>query len=340
MYLGAAHSAGKYDVGPAGDQFTNGCNDIYARGFQVLKVYCTADYLTDYPLQADWDTAPTTLTELAQTALFTTQLSRDWAAVQMTIFTFANGSTNWWRVSPSASKLAAEYTEIYNLAVHLLSTYSGKTFILQNWEGDWAFMDIAGAPDTRVDRELVDRYVAFLGVRQRAVEDARRATASSSRVLMAVEANRVLDAREYHHRRRICRDIAKRIRPDVVSWSAYDGTIDTPVGFGADYATWAAYTLPRMRKAMAILRHSFPYAQFFQIGEYGFPEVQAVGLGRDVGDMVGPVIDEATAAGFSWCTYWQIFDNEELSPGNPRGFYLTKPDGSDSDAAAKYATLL
>lgn len=38
--------------------------------------------------------------------------------------------------------------------------------------------------------------------------------------------------------------------------------------------------------------------------------------------------------------YWEWADNEETSPGVPRGFYTVKPDGTLSVAGTKLETLL
>ena len=47
----------------------------------------------------------------------------------------------------SASEYNLVYNEVYDLTAHLLDTYnnSGKTFILQNWEGDNALGENASA---------------------------------------------------------------------------------------------------------------------------------------------------------------------------------------------------
>ena len=218
MRAGVAHAQGLYTVvAGSGTQFMDGVNWIYNSGFHTIKIYCSSSYLTDYPLQTSWSSTPTNLTQLASTTQYAAALSKSFNTIVMTCFTFANGITNWWRTAPTSAKYAAEYTEIYNLAVYLLTTYNGtgRRFVIQNWEGDWAFMDTS-VIDTFVDRPMVDRYVAFLGTRQRAISDARKATASDCQVLCAFECNRVLDSRLYPHRRRILRDIANRVQPDGV----------------------------------------------------------------------------------------------------------------------------
>lgn len=332
-YIGSAHVAGDYNVPNDGQQFTNGCNEIFTRGFTVLKIYATGAYLTDYPLQSAWSSVPTNLSQLVATTQYATQIAR-FSKVVFTAFTFANGTTNWWRVDPSNAKMAAEYTEIYNLAVYLLTTYNGqgKEFILQNWEGDWAFMD-STTVDTYVPRKMVDYYAAFLGTRQRAIQDARRDTASDCTILHAYEANRALDARELPHLRRILKDIAPRIQPDIISYSAYDSTIVEQGGWGASYAAWLAATTPVFQKALRQIQLCFPGVPI-QIGEFGYPETEAP-VGRNCGDMC-----TATYAIFQPITgarnfiYWEVFDNEA-----PRGYYIVKSDGSTSDSGLAMEAL-
>lgn len=345
MKLAVAHVGGKYNYpGVSGEQFTEGCNAIWASGVRVLKVYCTSGYATvDYPRQT-WTGTPTTMKELLQTPEFAAQLGRGWDMVIITGFSFGNNPggtvTNWWRTAPTKAKMDVEYTELYDAAAHLMDTYAstGTEFRFQNWEGDWAYMD-SFTIDTAVLRKYLDYYAAFLGQRQRAAEDARRDHASACIVRNVVEANRVYDARVAPHLRRICADFRDRISPDVVSWSAYDGTIVDQGGFGANLAAWTAATTPVMTKCLRTLKRSFPNS-IIQIGEYGFPEGVELPSGRNVGDMIQVVYDIALAEGVDVLTYWQVFDNEESSPGVPRGFYTVKPDGSDSQAGTKYKALI
>ncbi len=340
MKYGAAHVQGLYTYpGGSGTQFTDGCNAIWDLGLRTLKVYCTGAYLTNYPLQTAWSSTPTTCTELCQTTQFTTQLSKAWDTVIMTVFTFANNPgtvTNWWRVGCTNAKLLAEYTEIYNLAVHLLTTYndSGKTFILQNWEGDWAFMD-AFDPATPVDRKYVDYYAAFAQYRQRAVEDARRATAHTNvTVLNAFECNRVLDVKNMPGSRRILSDLAKRFTPDVASWSAYDGTISVS-GWTASQALWETTNAAYFKQGIALIRTAWPGCRI-SVGEFGYPENEAP-AGFNVSEMIEITRNWAVAAGIEWFIYWEVFDNEAgTPPATYRGYWLIKNDGTQSLAGAKF----
>lgn len=343
MKYGAAHVQGLYTYpNGSGTQFTDGCDAIWDLGLRTLKVYCTGAYLTDYPLQSSWSSVPTTCTELCQTTQFATQLARDWDTIIMTVFPFANNPgtvTNWWRASCTNAKLQAEYDEIYELTVHLLTTLndSSKTVILQNWEGCWSFLD-AFDPDTFCDRKYVDYYAAFLQYRQRAVEDARRDTPHINvTVLHAIECNRVLDVKDRPGSRRILSDIAKRVTPDVVSWSAYDGTISVS-GWTASQALWETTNAAYFSEGIALIRTAWPGCRI-SIGEFGYPENEAP-VGFDVSEMIEITRNWALAAGVEWFIYWEVFDNEAGTPPDDyRGYYLIKDDGTQSLAGAKFAEL-
>jgi hypothetical protein len=340
---GAVNGAkGLYNVPNDGLQFTNACDVIWNLGMRSVKLYCTADYVTDYPLQTSWSSTPTSLTELAQTTQFTSQLTRAWNTVTLTCFTFANGSTNWWIVNPSRAKLDAEYTEIKNLAIHLLTTYNdtGKSFVIQNWEGDWAFGD-SFDPTVFIPRTYVDNYCAFLGTRQRAVEDALRETAHVNvSVQNAIECNRILDSISYENRRRIVRDIASRVQPHIASYSAYDSTIATYF-YLANFAAWQANCEQYFAQSLRVIRAAFPNS-VIQIGEFGFPENEMLlsngGCGYDPGDMIEVVRNVAAANGVSIFFFWQSFDNEfSALPEGVRGYWCVDQAGVTTPSGQKMA---
>lgn len=336
--VGSSHVDGDYNYPNDGLQFINGCQAILSRGFPVLKIYATGQYVANYPLQVAWSSVPTNLTQLMQTTQYASQIAL-FSKVVFTAFTFANGITNWWRADVSVSKMQAEYTEMYNLAVHLLTTYNGqgKEFVFQNWEGDWAFQDTDLSADVHVNEWVVHNYVAYLGTRQRAIRDARAAVASDCQVIMAFEANRVLDARLFPHRRRILRDIACRIQPDVISYSAYDATIVQQGVWGSSQANWLANTTPVFTKALRELQLAFPGVPI-QLGEFGYPETEAP-VGYNCGGMCVSTwniwVAAVPAALRRNFLFWEVFDNT-----GGRGYYIVKSDGTTSDSGVGMMSLI
>lgn len=338
MLRGVSHVAGDYTFPAAsGTQVMDGAVEVERLGSAILKTYLTPDYATDYPLQTAWSAVPTTLTELAQTTQMAALFAMDFPVHVLTCFTFANGTTNWWRAQPTLAKLQAEYTEYKALAVHFLTAFNGtgKKFFLQNWEGDWAFMD-STTPSTFVPREYVNYYAAFLAVRQRAVEDARRETQSDCSVFNVVEMNRVVDAWQHPERRRIVKDIAARLQPDVVSLSAYEPTIVAQGSWGASFTDWQDATTPMYTRALRAIKRAFPGVPLM-IGEYGFPETEipyAGGAAANVGNMIQVIDDISVAEGVQWHIYWEVFDNE-----GGRGYWTTLADGSLSPTGLKLQAM-
>lgn len=80
------------------------------------------------------------------------------------------------------AKAAEIYKEVYDLVVHLLTTYSGtgKRFYLGNWEGDWMLVptEYRNNPDG-IPRNRVQGMIDWANIRQKAVDDAKAATPHS-----------------------------------------------------------------------------------------------------------------------------------------------------------------
>lgn len=330
MKYGGVNVEGLYTVpSGSGNQFVDGATKIFGLGLRTLKVYCTQDYVAKYPYQT-WSSSPTTCAQLVQTNEYKTALSMSWDTVVMTTFAFGNPANNWWRTGADKARLDVEYDEIYTLARYLLTQFSGsgKNFILQNWEGDWAFMD-AFDPTTNVDRVQVSNYAAFLARRQKAVSDARRATPHAGvSVQHAIEVNRVLDVLDSPVRRRILKDIFPRVQPDLVSYSAYDSTIAT-YGYGADQTAWNALMDEHYVRALRAIKRSAPGVPVY-IGEFGYPENEIVNErpSFDVGAMVSKTDLISRNEGLKYLIFWEVFDNEPSVAYGSRGYWMYDRSGS------------
>lgn len=300
------------DRSGTGDFVTYAADVAGDNGATGLKFEFSESHTTKYPDQ-DWDGAPTTLTELAQETCFETVFSdARFSRFVINTITFANGVNNDWVNEWPPAADAAEYTEVYNFACHLLSTYSGKAFVIQNWEGDWSLIGSYTASDpVPVDR--LARLGSYLRTRQRAIRDARRDTTSSSTIVHAVEVNRCLDL--YGDR---VHQLLHMVRPDAVSFSLYE-CINT---YGANTAATEAIIESRMMRAVFNIRRVLGNNVGLCVGEFGQPELEAgfISLGLDVGALTLKVRSVATTLGFLHCAFWQLFDNEEQSPGVYRGF--------------------
>lgn len=279
---------------------------------KTVKLWLSSAYATDYPSQT-WGAAYTTLAGLAADAAF----AGIWGDAQITTyllgtFAFVDGVTNQWIVNGvNPIYLAAVKAEIQALCTYLLTNFSGKTFVIQNWEGDWALMGNT-TPTTYVAKDRCQSMAAWLRARADGVAAARAAVpTSTSTVLMSVELNRSLDPQ-----RRVVCDVLPYVQTDLVSISAYEAI--NP-GFAlADMTAAKASIDALLRQEVFSIWKSKPRVGIY-IGEFGWPIAEQPGF-WNMGQAIQQVFDTCNALALNtWACIWQILDNS--SPYRGYGCY-------------------
>jgi hypothetical protein len=227
--------------------------------------------------------------------------------------------------------------------------------VLQNWEGDWAARGSYDIEDDPSDATL-SAMTTWLNARQAGVTRARNETAHTNVwVYHAAEVNRVLASANGGSEKTLVDNVLPSLQMDLYSYSAYDSTVPDAV-----YANAAPF-----RKALSYLKDQAPDsvtlapdgtsfgADNVYLGEFGFQEVGPVD-GSFIPDRpdvynapavqtyLSTVLKEGLNQQVRFFFFWQAFDNE-LQPGAPdpatenthvQGFWLIKPDGSQSGAYA------
>ena len=115
-----------------------------------------------------------------------------------------------------------EYREMFGLVAHLLRTYSGsgKKFYLGHWEGDWHLRPHFD-PKQPFSSPFGDNFIAWLKVRQQAIDDAKRDTPHQNvEVWHYTEANLVEPFLKGGQC--LANDILPQVDVDFVSYSCYD----------------------------------------------------------------------------------------------------------------------
>ncbi|MGB0272060.1 MAG: hypothetical protein ACPGCS_00055 [Opitutales bacterium] len=115
------------------------------------------------------------------------------------------------------------YTEIYDLTVYLLQTYSGtgKSFYIGNWEGDWMLSATNTYVDQNMPPERLQAMIDWANTRQQAIDAAKAATPHSDvNVWFYLEANKM----DWARNEQIC--VTNSVIPampklDFLSFSAY-----------------------------------------------------------------------------------------------------------------------
>ena len=342
--IGIAHAGAQYTPGaPAtlGSTVNGGAGAIATMGAKTIKVFMADDYATKYSADT-FGGGINNLTDLAETTQFTTLFNNaSFNTYIINTWTFANGTSDPWRSGVTPTMLSNEKTEMKNFAKHLLNTYrnTGKTFILQNWESDWAYLGVAD-PTAEVPVRRAEYYQAFLRARHEGIEQARREIGQENvRVLHGIEVNRVLDAVADPANPRVVNTILPKVKFDIVSYSAYDSTV---FNFKVNQEDTLRSITETFTKATNFIRQNIPPGTPIYIGEFGFAINELPG-GHDEQDLIRHVYYLASNLDYKYTVYWQLYDNECDGPGAGqacRGFWIVEPDGTTSGAGTVLQSLL
>jgi len=203
-----------------------------------------------------------------------------------------------------------EYREMYDFAVHLLRTYkgTGKSFFLGHWEGDWHLRPHFD-PKKGFPEHYEENFIAWLQVRQKAIDDAKRDTPHHGVWLWHyTEVNLVTPF--IKGGQCITNDILPKVDIDYVSYSCYDSLQHE---IRDDLFAALNHIESKLKP-----KPSIPGKRVF-IGEYGFP------ARRYSPEEQNQKSIETMIAGLEWgcpfVLYWELYDNEG-TPEKPGGFWL------------------
>lgn len=357
--IGATHVAGKY-------YFTNkpylieGSEKMLEMGYGVLKLWFRKNPGNGYFYNSDWQLPKElTLTQLAQHPYWKTVFEMPFHTIALSV----DGTG----VKTTAASAKIEEEEVYELTKYLLTTYASRevTFILHNWEGDWMMRGGTGdyARWSRKAGELIravdgDRVTVLVpndsmqrinamatwfSARQRGVERARAEVKNTkAKVYHAIEANKVMDSQEGIPG--IVNSVLPLVETDMVSWSCYDGMDATGLGLykGVKY-------IQSLMKPTAYMKGK----KLVFLGEIGIPEQRYEGLTtkEPVVARWDAYIGVCLALNIPYIIQWELYcnepKNEELrkltdtrKTDEMRGFWLIRPDGTDSWAGEYFKLLL
>lgn len=322
--LGVAHIGGLYSFSES-DYLNEGAAAAQALGAKCLKVSLSLD--TDnpspklYPFHSQWP-AVTSLEGLADTPYYRALFARGFETFILTSFR-PGRPASYWREGFSTEDEQAEEECFASLTRHLIRTYgkSRKTFIIQNWEGDWALRG-GFDPSIKPSAKATAAMIRWLAARQRGVARGRAEFASgAARVFHACEVNLVRQA-QTKGEPSVTVDVLPHVEVDLASYSAWD-TKDSP----AQFAEALAF-IGRHKRATG------PFGQnSIYVGEFGLPESEA--SPQLVLERTTALLAEARRFGCPYAVYWQLYCNEPTTRpprvnADYKGFWLIRPDGSRS----------
>lgn len=343
--VGVVHVAGRYHLTEK-DFLNEGADQILGLGSRVIKVwfYGKRHEHPDgvYPYNSQWPKA-NSLVEGAQTPYYRGLFSKPFTTYIMVV-TALGRHDGYWRNGITDEQKKDEQKQFYELARYLLTRYkgTGKTFVLQHWEGDWMVrgnFDGQAEPTPLAQESMVE----WLNARQAGVNQAReevgQVTPTQSlalgsceqgvRVYHAAEVNRVVQSMRDGFPNMVNK-VLPRTKLDLISYSAWDSATEH-------------YADPNvLRDALDFIAAHAPDSPDFgnrnvYIGEFGMPE-NYYSL-----EQIQTAIPNAVRVGLEWgcpyIIYWQLYCNELKDPNAKppvksndavKGFWLIRPDGTKS----------
>ena len=319
--IGITHVSGKYYLTDK-DYLNEGADRILALGSRVIKVWFD-NPPRSYPFNSEWPKMDT-LVEMAQSPYFQQLFNKPFKTYIMMCFSVGRGG-GYWKNGITEKQKQDERRQFYELAKHLLTTYknTGKTFVLQHWEGDWL---IRGNFDAKSDPTAISSMIEWLNARQAGVNQAKREVGQNGvRLYHAAEVNRVVVSMK-QGKPNMVNSVLPHTNLDLVSYSAWDAATEH-------------FNDPNvLRDALDFIAKNTPDSSDFgnknvYMGEYGMPENNY--SAEQIQKAIPNAVQTALDWGCPYIVYWQLYCNE-LKKGTPpvksnddvRGFWLIRPDGS------------
>jgi hypothetical protein len=330
--VGVVHVAGRYHLTDK-DFLSEGADQILDLGSRVIKVWFYGKRherpRNAYPYNSDWPAADS-LVGGAQTPYYKALFDKPFTTYVLVV-TSLGRDDGYWRNGITAQQIQDEQKQFCELTKHLLTAYkgTGKTFVLQHWEGDWM---VRGSFDGKAEPtpQTLANMVAWLNARQAGVNRAREEVGQDGvHVYHAAEVNRVVQSMDSGFPNMVNK-VLPHTKLDLISYSAWDSVT-------------ARYAEPNvLRSALDFIAAHAPDSTDFgshnvYLGEFGMPE----NFYRP--EQIQTAVSNAVRVGLDWgcpyIIYWQLYCNELKDPNAKppvtsndavKGFWLIRPDGTKS----------
>lgn len=344
--IGATHVRGFYYLTDK-DYLNEGADQILEMGSRVIKIWFYGKRHEHpehvYQFNSNWP-AVDSLVEGAQLPYFKALFDKPFSTYILVV-TAMGRSSKYWYDGVSQRQAMDETRQFYELTRHLLTAYrgTGKTFVLQHWEGDWMtrkHFERDVDPDPQVHRNMIQ----WLNARQAGVNKARQEMGDCGvYVYHAVEVNNVVPSLELG-KPNIVNAVLPYTSVDLVSYSAYDSIFAAKDGNGKLFGRCVEFIKNHLPSSAVFGRNSV------YIGEYAVPENDNYSQ-DDIQVIVKNTVETSLEMHCPWVMYWQLYCNEKkqaMESSNPyddsedtpsynllitandqaRGFWLIRQDGS------------
>jgi hypothetical protein len=320
--IGVAHAGGKYGFTEE-DYLNEGADRLLELGTRVIKVWFQRDAAELYPFHSEWGEPADDYVELAQKPYYKRLFGKPFSTYILVVPPVRAGTP--FLDGLSDDEREAEEEGFYELTRYLLERYAhtGKTFVLQNWEGDHLLRQ-GLLKDADPDPIRIQGMRDWWDARQAGVDRARREVGMHGvTVAHAAEVNLLAEAIE--GRVTALNNVIPFTHCDLYSYSSWDLEFDRH----------------RLVQALDYLKSMAPDSELYgedniYLGEYGVVRDQ-VGAGVSLRNTIEGLTETALGWGVRWAVFWQVFSNEaaHVYTGRPqnadlRGFWLIRPDGTQA----------
>jgi hypothetical protein len=313
---------------------------VAALGARTIRIYLgPADPYQVLDAGGAFDLA-TAAASPAYSALFA---NPSFETILITTYSVAD-QQNVWQNGYSSDQAATETDDIARLGAYLLQTFTGKTFILLNWEGDNAVNAFASNPG------VWDAYTGWIDARAAGVVNARAMVPrSSSHLYSGVEFNAVRNPTtglpcDTGANKCVVSVVVPNVPVDYYSYSAWASLAPlglTPVQMATQLQTDLSTALGWAAKRTDV---SVTPARFI-VGEFGASR-EAYGECNAM-NHIAALIAAVPAWGAARAIFWQIIDNlwsstyypPPATTLSPIGYGLFKASGAAGLAAQLFQTL-
>ena len=343
--LGFVHAGGQYNFTEQ-PYLTEGANIIRNDvGSRVIKLFLGSDVADQYSFHENWGSYES-LTELIGEDEIRSVFEMDFTTVVLVVYEFDRLLWND-PVAVAQSEYDRVQKEFYDLAKELIRSYngSGKTFVLQNWEGDNELKEALAKVSSDAGKQtVIDNYIAYNNARQAGIRQARDELLTTDDyadidVLGALEINYI----SYPSTEKKLIDVVVPYSDaDLFSfsdWSTSNASLEEDL---ETYLTQINKNPDRAGENAATYNDIY-------LGEYGRKENYAAGAPSEE-DQFRYSVETAKIAvnkGLRYVCYWSLMCNErkEASTARPanddmQGFWLIKPDGTFTKTFWYYKGLL
>ena len=349
--LGSTHTGGWYYFTEK-DYLNEGADELLSMGMRTIKIWFNTNPANNFPYKSNWPADLKTMTEVAQTPYYQELFNKPFHHY---ILEAGEGSKVNWKNGMAEDEVALVENEFYEVAKYFLTTYqgTGKTFVLQNWEGD-AALEVKKIPANQVEAAL-NGMADWLNARQDGITRARNEIGMNGvKVVGAAEVNLAPSKYEIYTQPLVIDRVVPYTHMDLYSLSSWGTGLPSNVTSlieKLDYLKAKAPDSELYGSSNIMLGEFGAYENIYKLTGNTYPALEG-NSGDSQLYFNKKQLEQALDWGVVYALYWQLYCNglaENVTLQRPqtatsndqlRGVWMIRPDGSKTPTYDYFKHLL